>query len=171
MNKLLFIFCLLATQVVFAQNAPDIQQARINISQGNVHGFVLLLPGVNPDLAKEIWIAYANNLLAPNQPGVGHPRVPTVADDYPDDNEFKTVGIYLPQISNHFIDAYVVLDSVTADADSVVVSPTTRFSIAFDLGQKHFSNSDDDENAQKFFKILRKFYDTVLETLAMEEKK
>lgn len=153
-----------------AQNIPDIQQARINTSQGYVHGFVLLLPGISIDLAKEIWVSYANNLLAPNQPGVGHPRIPLTTDEYPDDNEFKTLGIFLPQISNHFIDAYITLDSVSANEDSLFVNPTTRFSIAFDLGNRHFSNSDDDENGVKITRILLKFYESVVEALAFEEK-
>ena len=77
----------------------------------------------------------------------------------------------MPNISQRPLDAYILLDTLPSDLDTIVVSPTTRFSMAIDYGNGHFYNGDEYEEAQRIILLLQRFYLRVEEVLADEVKR
>jgi hypothetical protein len=155
--KNLILLLILMTNGVIAQDTDDIEMNTVSISQGNVDGFVLLFPGATMDLVHEEWVGYSSLLGPPIQPGEGEPSIPFTREVDYTDNEFVTHGVFLPEISDHLLDIYTLIDSLKTDSSTDIVNPTIQLSVAIDLGYGHFLNSDETGAVEEMKEVLRSF--------------
>lgn len=163
--KYLPIIFLLAFHGLGAQPLPKIALATLSLSEGEKEGFVMRLPGVDPDLVLSEWKAFTYLMFPPVQPGEDQPRPPVTTEVDGVDREYHTTGLYWPNLCQHTVDAYLLIEPLGAQQDTLAVQPTTRFSLAIDFGNDNFLDTDDGFLAALVKHLMNMFFVNVAQTI------
>jgi len=153
MKRIIFI-CLLAFNNITAQTLPEINVEPIAISQGTESGFVMLIPNADINFVLKEWEAFTYGMFPPIAPGEDQPRFPKTIERDAKANEYSTIDVYIPHLSQHTVDIYFTLTKVENNS----IKPSTKIAIAIDYGNDHFVEGSNFFQIEMIKHLLQKFY-------------